>query len=298
MAAVQFKKRSNVKKTALRVGKPDDDEEDDTVVIKKDAKANSSSSVTKKGYAEEDDNTVLKSSEDTAPNTDYKQELRDISEKLKVEESREGPSKAGGKYGPIKAPTFLKVTSRFDYQPDICKDYKETGFCGYGDSCKFLHDRGDYKAGWQIEREWDEKQAKKRKMVEESMKFIDPENGEDGEQMPGEEEENYEIDMEEEFPFACYICRQPFVDPVVTECGHYFCEQCALQRNKKTTKCIVCNKQTNGVFNRARKLIKHMNKLIGLEKDSEAAKTTSFAAKSSGSKVAPAKKGRWETVTE
>jgi hypothetical protein len=26
-----------------------------------------------------------------------------------------------------------------------CKDYKETGRCGYGDSCKFMHDRGDYK---------------------------------------------------------------------------------------------------------------------------------------------------------
>jgi hypothetical protein len=41
---------------------------------------------------------------------------------------------------------------RFDYQPDICKDYKETGFCSYGDSCKFMHDRGDYKSGWELER--------------------------------------------------------------------------------------------------------------------------------------------------
>jgi len=40
---------------------------------------------------------------------------------------------------------------RFDYQPDICKDYKETGFCSYGDSCKFMHDRGDYKSGWELE---------------------------------------------------------------------------------------------------------------------------------------------------
>lgn len=38
--------------------------------------------------------------------------------------------------GPIRAPTFLRATCRFDYQPDICKDYKETGFCGYGDNCK------------------------------------------------------------------------------------------------------------------------------------------------------------------
>ena len=33
---------------------------------------------------------------------------------------------------PIKAASNVRVTARFDYQPDICKDYKETGFCGYG----------------------------------------------------------------------------------------------------------------------------------------------------------------------
>jgi len=55
------------------------------------------------------------------------------------------------------------------WQPDICKDYKETGFCGYGDSCKFLHDRGDYKSGWQLEREWDQEQLKKKKRLEESL---------------------------------------------------------------------------------------------------------------------------------
>lgn len=36
---------------------------------------------------------------------------------------------------------FIKSSIRMDYQPDICKDYKETGFCNRGDSCKFLHDR-------------------------------------------------------------------------------------------------------------------------------------------------------------
>ena len=48
----------------------------------------------------------------------------------------------------------IEFLSLLNDQPDICKDYKETGFCGYGDSCKFLHDRGDYKSGWQLEREW------------------------------------------------------------------------------------------------------------------------------------------------
>ena len=55
--------------------------------------------------------------------------------------------------GPQRAPAHLRATVRWDYAPDICKDYKETGFCGFGDSCKFMHDRGDYKFGWQLERE-------------------------------------------------------------------------------------------------------------------------------------------------
>lgn len=55
--------------------------------------------------------------------------------------------KAGGAHGPLRASAHIRMSVRFDYQPDICKDYKETGYCGYGDSCKFMHDRGDYKSG-------------------------------------------------------------------------------------------------------------------------------------------------------
>jgi RING finger protein 113A len=55
--------------------------------------------------------------------------------------------------GPARAPVHYRAVSRFDYQPDVCKDYKDTGFCGYGDACKFLHDRGDYKTGWQLEKD-------------------------------------------------------------------------------------------------------------------------------------------------
>jgi len=33
----------------------------------------------------------------------------------------------------IRAPSnYLRATVRWDYQPDICKDDKETGICGYG----------------------------------------------------------------------------------------------------------------------------------------------------------------------
>lgn len=34
--------------------------------------------------------------------------------------------------GPLRAPSNLRATVRWDYQPDICKDYKETGMCGFG----------------------------------------------------------------------------------------------------------------------------------------------------------------------
>ncbi|CAL9222150.1 unnamed protein product, partial [Arabidopsis halleri] len=29
-------------------------------------------------------------------------------------------------------------------------------------------------------------------------------------------------------PFACFICKKPFVDPIVTKCN-YFCEHCVLK---------------------------------------------------------------------
>lgn len=96
--------------------------------------------------------------------------------------------------GPVRATASVRTITLVDYQPDVCKDYKETGFCGYGDSCKFMHDRGDYLAGWQLDK-------------------LDPDTG-----VPAVEEEE-----EDEVPFACLICRKEFKEPVVTKCGHYFC---------------------------------------------------------------------------
>ena len=49
----------------------------------------------------------------------------------------------------------------YSHSMKICQQYIITtmitlriGFCGWGDNCKFLHDRGDYKSGWQLEKEW------------------------------------------------------------------------------------------------------------------------------------------------
>ena len=67
-------------------------------------------------------------------------------------------------------------------------------------------------------------------------------------------------DSDEDVPFACLICRKHFTNPVVTRCGHYFCSDCAIKRFAKTPKCIACGAPTNGIFNRADKILAKMNK--------------------------------------
>ena len=89
------------------------------------------------------------------------------------------------------------------------------------------------------------------------------------------DEVDYSIPEEDELPFACFICREDFKQPVVTVCGHYYCGPCAMEDNKKNPKCRVCGKKTFGVFNKAVKLIK---KLAAVEK----AKLEEQASSSSG----------------
>lgn len=157
--------------------------------------------------------------------------------------------------GPQRAALNIRSTVRWDYAPDICKDYKETGSCGYGDSCVFLHDRSDYKLGWQIDAELDGGRYAPRKT-------------DDGPQ----DVRRYEIssDEDDDLPFACYICRQPFKKPVKTKCGHFFCEKCAIKHYRKSTKCYVCGTQTSGVFNPAKDLIRKINEKQKAEHEASA----------------------------
>ncbi|KAH3665815.1 hypothetical protein OGAPHI_004003 [Ogataea philodendri] len=39
----------------------------------------------------------------------------------------------------------IKTNTVVDYQPDVCKDFLKNGYCGYGDTCKFLHYRDEFK---------------------------------------------------------------------------------------------------------------------------------------------------------
>ena len=126
--------------------------------------------------------------------------------------------------GPTRPTRTLRPTSsRFDYQMDICKDFKETGYCGFGDSCKFLHDRSDYKTGWELERDWDQEKAK------------------------NDEPEKAAADDKS----ICSACRRVWSacesPSCVTTCGHYFCERCFLSTS--VVNCAVCGIGTNGIFN-------------------------------------------------
>jgi RING finger protein 113A len=176
---------------------------------------------------------------------------------------------AANAYGPLKGSSNIRTTVRVDYQPDVCKDYKETGYCGFGDSCKFLHDRGDYKSGWQIDKEWEEKQKAARERIEAGLLHGQEEDDDDDGVEVGENKKKKRKeeargagggeDDGQQLPFACFICRKAWIecqDPVVTKCNHYFCEQCALQHNAKTTKCAACQQPTGGIFNVARDIVR------------------------------------------
>jgi RING finger protein 113A len=98
------------------------------------------------------------------------------------------------------------------------------------DNCKFLHDRGDYKTGWQLDKEWDEQQRARGLLLRKALVNVDRRrrrhhrryccSGQILNQLDAidvralEPKEDEEID---DLPFACYICREPFQDPVTTK---------------------------------------------------------------------------------
>ena len=53
---------------------------------------------------------------------------------IKKDKAQIAANKFTGTQGPIRPSVFFRPSFRMDYQPDVCKDYKETGYCGYGTS--------------------------------------------------------------------------------------------------------------------------------------------------------------------
>ena len=160
-----------------------------------------------------------------------------------IQKNADAPSK---KFGPVKAPpSNVRTVTTMDYAPDVCKDWKQTGYCGFGDGCVFLHSREVYAQGWELDRDWEiNTKGKKLKGQVVSKRGEDDKTAEDDE----------EDEMLQKIPFACVICEKPYQHPIVTKCGHYFCEACALQRYRKNPSCAICGTGTGGVFNTAKKL--------------------------------------------
>ncbi|RDW62101.1 hypothetical protein BP6252_11534 [Coleophoma cylindrospora] len=165
-----------------------------------------------------------------------------------IQKNPDAPTKV---IGPIKAATNIRTITVTDFAPDVCKDYKQTGFCGFGDNCKYLHAREDYKQGWQLDREWEN--VSKGKKISGTKVASANRNA-------AEEDEDEDDAALEGIPFACIICKEKYKDPIVTKCGHYFCESCALRRYRKDPSCEACGSGTGGVFNVAKNLKKLLEK--------------------------------------
>lgn len=110
-----------------------------------------------------------------------------------------------------------------------------------------MHSRENYKQGWELDRDWEIGSKGKNlngKVVSQRQ----------GAGKLAEDEDEDEDELLENIPFACIICRKPYQYPIITKCGHYFCESCALQRYRKNPSCAACGAGTGGVFNTAKKL--------------------------------------------
>lgn len=234
------KKRESVTRKRTREEIEDDAQQDDTPTViqpsSSSIKKHSHVATTKKTsdesiQAKSSDKGFAASREMTSDNTATVSSL-----------SSSGPS------GPQKKQSNVRVNCTMDYQPGICKDYYETGFCGYGDDCIFAHIREEWKSGWKQDKEWQEEQKKKK------MKL-------------NEEEEESNKPKDDGLPHACFICRKDFVNPVVTNCKHYFCESCALKHfnGGRNPKCFACGEQTNGQFNTAHAIIRKQKRLAELK---------------------------------
>jgi RING finger protein 113A len=133
--------------------------------------------------------------------------------------------------------------------------------------------REDYKHGWELDRDW-EVNTKGKKLVGRTIASQDR-RGKTAE----DDEDDDDDELLESIPFACIICKKPYTSPIITKCGHYFCESCALQRYRKNPSCAACGAGTGGVFNVAKKL----NRL--LEKKRERARKRREQAIAAGEEV-------------
>ena len=114
------------------------------------------------------------------------------------------------------------MSENIDYNPSLCKDYHDTGYCCFGDSCLYIHDRGDYKSGWELEKEWLEEQKQLAQ--------------------GGNQAETVE-EIQDPVCVGCGLDVQ-----VITSCGCLVCEPCAISGFREK-QCRGCSAKTDGRMN-------------------------------------------------
>lgn len=120
----------------------------------------------------------------------------------------------------------LYSSASIDYNPSRCKDFHDSGYCSWGDSCIYAHDRTNYKQGWELDREWEEARRKELEAVRVAAEPQPP-----------------------TLPPQCAACKAFPTDPVTPEeCDHVFCRGCAVNVFIAVGKCSTCFHAISGGF--------------------------------------------------
>lgn len=133
----------------------------------------------------------------------------------------------------IKQPNSSDVVDNkkiyMDYEPLLCKEYKLKGYCGYGDTCKFIHSRDDYiNENKLTKKHWKNSQENKveEKKVEVVLKKSD----------------------------LCGVCKLSFDSDLSKKfiqliCQHVFCKSCFMERLKMNKMdCPECGHDSKGTM--------------------------------------------------
>jgi RING finger protein 113A len=161
--------------------------------------------------------------------------------------SNEKDKPKAARLGPQSASAYARVATVMDYAMMICKDWKERGVCGYGDNCIYLHDRTDYKSGWELERDFDAAQKAKLSGVplpeeDDTPPFANA--------YPADKQQKAEPNKNDVADGMCPICKNELESPLEAKCGHRFCGKCVRKRiAKNKLNCAQCGLPTNGIFN-------------------------------------------------
>ena len=152
----------------------------------------------------------------------------------------------------LKKKSHFKTACNVDFNPSRCKDFHDNGYCGWGASCLYAHDRTDYKAGWELDNQWEKEERDKiaRSQRIRQKKALDPDFNSSDEDLT-----ESELKIRKSFE-KCFICKADFTTPLLASCSHIFCEKCILAEFAKTKKCPVCGLKLTGIFNDGAAMIK------------------------------------------